>query len=176
MTTIHLWQKSTGVNKHLYVTLDEFGHFEKIAYSGESTLPTFEITAREYRQIDAMQKAREEKAVEKSRKERHLDALRSIGFNGVLAALRSVEDKAHRLAEDYCNVELPEGEYQRREAEIVGSVAGLFGGNVPEGFFVNGDPRGYALKLDNDKVKIPEGMHTDWGGFGILAPEAGELR
>jgi len=44
-------------------------------------------------------------------------------------------------------------------------------GTLPDGFFVNGDPRGYALKLDNDKVTIPEGMHTDWGRYGILAPE-----
>jgi len=42
-------------------------------------------------------------------------------------------------------------------------------GQIPPGFFVNSDPRGYALKLDNDKTTIPEGMHKDWGGYGILA-------
>lgn len=42
-------------------------------------------------------------------------------------------------------------------------------GHVPAGFFVNGDARGYALKLDPDKVTIPQGMHTDWGRNGILA-------
>lgn len=42
-------------------------------------------------------------------------------------------------------------------------------GHVPAGFFVNGDARGYALKLDPDEVTIPTGMHTDWGRNGILA-------
>lgn len=42
-------------------------------------------------------------------------------------------------------------------------------GHVPTGFFVNGDARGYALKLDPEKTTIPQGMHTDMGGNGILA-------
>jgi hypothetical protein len=44
-------------------------------------------------------------------------------------------------------------------------------GQIPQGFFVNGDARGYALKLDPDKTTIPQGMHTDWGRNGILAAE-----
>lgn len=40
---------------------------------------------------------------------------------------------------------------------------------VPDGFFVNGDARGYALKIDPDTALIPAGMHKDWGGNGILA-------
>jgi len=59
---------------------------------------------------------------------------------------------------------------------IAAKVAKVFGGVIPPAFFVNGDCRGYALKIDNDK---PEGaaliaavkMHTDWGGYGILSPE-----
>lgn len=37
-------------------------------------------------------------------------------------------------------------------------------------FFVNEDPRGYALKL---KLTPEErkGIFTDWGGYGLLAPE-----
>ena len=42
-------------------------------------------------------------------------------------------------------------------------------GCVPQGFFVNGDARGYALKLDPDSVEIPQGMATDWGRNGLLA-------
>jgi hypothetical protein len=37
-----------------------------------------------------------------------------------------------------------------------------------EGFFINGDPRGYSLKI---KEKIYPELHQDWGGYGILAPE-----
>jgi hypothetical protein len=60
---------------------------------------------------------------------------------------------------------------------IAARVNIAFGGKLAvPGFFVNGDPRGYALKIDNE---TPEGkaliqktkMHTDWGGYGILSPE-----
>lgn len=42
--------------------------------------------------------------------------------------------------------------------------------------FINGDPRGYALKLDTETIKYFEELgeefpHKDWGGFGILAPD-----
>ncbi len=47
-------------------------------------------------------------------------------------------------------------------------VRNIFG-RVPDGFFVNGDARGYALKLDPDTCTVPAGMHTDWGSNGILA-------
>ncbi len=47
-------------------------------------------------------------------------------------------------------------------------VRNIFG-HVPAGFFVNGDARGYALKLDPEEVTIPQGMHTDMGSNGILA-------
>ena len=47
-------------------------------------------------------------------------------------------------------------------------VSAIFG-HVPVGFFVNGDARGMACKLDSEKVTIPEGMQTDWGGNGLLA-------
>ncbi len=40
---------------------------------------------------------------------------------------------------------------------------------APAGFFVNGDARGYALKLDPEKCTVPADMHTDWGRNGILA-------
>lgn len=43
-------------------------------------------------------------------------------------------------------------------------------GTIPEGFFWNLDPRGYALKIDPEKGGVV-GLMTDWGGYGILAPE-----
>lgn len=39
--------------------------------------------------------------------------------------------------------------------------------------FVNGDPRGYTLKID-DKYKDKmhkAGVYRDWGGYGIIAPD-----
>lgn len=60
--------------------------------------------------------------------------------------------------------------------EIKRRVEQLFG-CLPPGFFLNGDPRGYALKLDPDRHPNAKALieaarlHRDWGGYGILSPE-----
>lgn len=84
----------------------------------------------------------------------------------IYCKLRIIEGRASRYATDDCNGDPVPEEWQEQIAEKVRAVFM----RLPDGFFVNGDPRGYALKLDNDKVKIPEGMQTDWGGYGLLAP------
>lgn len=61
------------------------------------------------------------------------------------------------------------------KARVVEMVRAALG-TLPPGFFVNGDPRGHALKIDNDD---PQGrelieavrLHRDMGGYGILSPE-----
>jgi hypothetical protein len=41
--------------------------------------------------------------------------------------------------------------------------------NIP--VFVNRDPRGYALKIDDEYIRIHKiAIYRDWGGYGILAP------
>ncbi len=82
--------------------------------------------------------------------------------------------RAHRLTTAQCN---GEGNYEAQESElnkIESEVKALFNDNL-NGFFINGDPRGYALKLDNSKKNCVDykaaGLHTDFGGYGILAPE-----
>lgn len=42
--------------------------------------------------------------------------------------------------------------------------------------FLNGDPRGYALKIESDwmRERLKLRLHTDWGGYGILAPDLRE--
>lgn len=44
-------------------------------------------------------------------------------------------------------------------------------GHIPAGVFLNADARGHTIKLDGEKVKIPQGMQTDWGQDGILAAQ-----
>lgn len=95
----------------------------------------------------------------------------------LLKKLRGLESIAHHAAEDACNT--PEGAalWEPRHKFITGRVKHAFGGVLPPGFFVNGDPRGYALKIDNEngkgKALIDEtGLERDWGGYGILAPDA----
>lgn len=117
------------------------------------------------------------------RKERHLKALEELGFTGSFRTLRTLENRAHRNAEAYCNGPYYGGfdgdEYERRQEKIEEQVKKLFGGTLPQGFFINGDPRGYALKInagneagmEHRPEYIPQGLHKDWGGYGILAPE-----
>lgn len=37
--------------------------------------------------------------------------------------------------------------------------------------WINGDPRGYALKVD---LRPGESLHRDLGGYGIIAPDLSE--
>lgn len=105
-------------------------------------------------------------------KDRHIATLRAMGFTGSFRYLRTLENRAHYAAERYCNdSRFTSEDMEKVHEDITASVAKMFGGNVPEGFFVNNDPRGYALKIDNEKVTIPAGLHTDLGGYGILAPD-----
>jgi hypothetical protein len=97
----------------------------------------------------------------------HLSELEAIGYDAeTLEPLRELEDMAHRGAEDYCNV--PNFDWETLEAEVREGVAELFGGAEPAGFFVNGDPRGYALKLQSGTGSLSQ---RDWGDFEILAPD-----
>lgn len=42
----------------------------------------------------------------------------------------------------------------------------------PVPVFINLDPRGYALKIDDEWMRRKDAkLHTDMGGYGIIAPE-----
>ena len=95
----------------------------------------------------------------------------------IYRALRRIECRMARAAEDACNTPRGAARYSALERVAENQVLRLFGHVLSvDGFFCNGDPRGYALKLCNETVTIPEGMATDWGGYGILAPEPSTLR
>lgn len=84
--------------------------------------------------------------------------------------LRRIEAEASRFALQLCNgPELRESEQDAITARITAKVAAVFGGKLPPGFFVNRDPRGYALKLQPGSVKAS--LHEDWGRYQILAPK-----
>ncbi len=98
--------------------------------------------------------------------------------------LRRIEAVAHDAATAQCNGEAYNGQpcrdeiqWQEFKGAIAARVASVFGFthlHPPKGFFLNSDPRGYALKLDPEKCTVPDGMQTDWGGNGILAAEIDE--
>lgn len=84
--------------------------------------------------------------------------------------LRRIEAKGAAFALQLCNgPELSEAEQDAITEQIKLAVAREFGGQLPKGFFLNRDPRGYALKLEPDSV--PLALHRDFGGYQILAPE-----
>ena len=89
-------------------------------------------------------------------------------------ALFRIENKAHRIAEDFCNgIECTEEEEEKIINDILNKVDKLLNfksQNIP--VFFNGDCRGFTLKIDDDymrKNKIYP-FYSDWGGFGIIAP------
>ena len=94
-------------------------------------------------------------------------------------ALFRIENKAHSIAEDFCNgIQCTEKEQEKIIDDILDKVDKLLNfknQNIP--VFFNGDCRGYALKIDDDymrKNKIYP-FYSDWGGFGIIAPSFREV-
>ncbi len=95
--------------------------------------------------------------------------------------LRRIESIAHDATTAQCNGERY-GSQPYREDEAwedfksgilaqVGRVFGVSHMHVPAGIYINGDARGMALCLDAEKVTIPDGMATNWGGDGLLAAD-----
>jgi hypothetical protein len=90
--------------------------------------------------------------------------------------LRRLETQAERMAVQICNIGMDEAEQERTEARILKAVDKLLnftGQNIP--VFVNLDPRGYALKIDDAWMRTAAAdLHKDWGGYGIIAPDLRE--
>ena len=83
--------------------------------------------------------------------------------------LRRLEAQGNRHGEAMCN----SAEYCDQDTEaiadrIIEKVRILL--NSPRAW-LNQDPRGYALKVD---LNNGERLHTDWGGYGIIAPDLTE--
>lgn len=85
--------------------------------------------------------------------------------------LHRIESAAHKLAEDACNwLSMESTEYEKRHSRVVARVKALVGNKVP--VKINMDPRGYALKIDDEYMRKHNlQLYKDWGGYGILAPE-----
>ena len=84
-----------------------------------------------------------------------------------------LENKAHRLAQDDYNGINVNAEVEK----IFKSVSKILNLKNINDFkiFFNNDPRGYALKIDDEFVsKNKLEIHRDWGGNGILAPDFSE--
>jgi len=109
---------------------------------------------------------------------KHLKVLGALSKPGtdlhsLYTKLRRIERKEHRLAELACNgfpVCDTEEDEQARKQKVAARIKSLLPLIDISQFFINGDPRGYALKVSPGYAGKLE-IHQDWGGYGILAPE-----
>jgi hypothetical protein len=89
--------------------------------------------------------------------------------------LHSLEAKARVLAVHYCNgtggvTSDNWGTLTDLILDKVDKVIGFRAAGVP--VFVNGDARGYALKIKDSYMRDNSiKLYSDWGGYGILAPD-----
>jgi len=85
------------------------------------------------------------------------------------AKLKRIESKVHRWMEDECNYPDTNYDTEKQLAKVQKLLP------LATGLFINGDPRGYSLKMREADVNAlrEKGMsiYCDWGGYGILAPE-----
>jgi hypothetical protein len=107
----------------------------------------------------------------------NLNAIFNTGIDNIKLAkkLHSLEVKAHKLATDYCNGEngVTTDNWEEKCEPILKSVDKILH-YTDKGYdiYINGDARGYALKIGSDCVRDENlTIYKDWGGYGILAPE-----
>ena len=88
--------------------------------------------------------------------------------------LWKLEQIASKAAVDYCNGVIQYEEFETITNPIETQVNALFNGNL-KGLFINGDPRGYALKIQDKEFRElyrdATRLTQDVGGYGILSPD-----
>ena len=95
-------------------------------------------------------------------------------------ALCRLERRASRNAERVCNGEIQRSDtgqelYDKRILDAVNALTGFRGKGIP--VFLNDDPRGYALKIEDAWMRANDSgpeirLERDMGGYGLLAPTA----
>ena len=84
-----------------------------------------------------------------------------------------LENKAHRFATQSCNGEIHLENFQHSTDIILRNLDNLLNFTTQEiPVFVNGDARGYTLKIGDEFIREYKGrIYRDWGGYGIIAPD-----
>ena len=81
-----------------------------------------------------------------------------------------LENKAHRLALDFCNGNIDQLTWDNEASKILDKVQAIL--KNKKNIFVNGDARGYALKIDDNYIRVNNfNIYRDFGGYGIIAPD-----
>ena len=85
--------------------------------------------------------------------------------------LRRIETAFSRVSLAYCNGTTTEAEIDRAAGNATSALARLLRpGSVP--LHLNRDPRGYALKIDDEYTRAHGlDLERDGGEYGILAPD-----
>jgi len=106
-----------------------------------------------------------------------LNNLFSTGIDNIelCKKLFRLENRVHRLAEDFCNGYIQYEEFDKESDDLLEKVASILGTDL-DIYMINGDPRGYAIKFTqeftNENIK---NMYRDLGGYGIVAPSFSEV-
>lgn len=84
-----------------------------------------------------------------------------------------IEAKAYKLATDCCNGDITTEQWEGVSEGILerlDKVLNFVSQGIP--VIVNGDARGYTLKIKDRYVREHSlDIHRDWGGYGIIAPD-----
>jgi hypothetical protein len=99
--------------------------------------------------------------------------LPEAGYLALSKSLFRLENKAHKIATDYCNgviTEVQAGEAETKILNALNKILGYREKNIP--VCLNFDARGYALKIGSEYVK-KHGLkiERDLGGYGLIAPD-----
>ena len=90
--------------------------------------------------------------------------------------LKALDEKIHWINVNRCSEEISEIEQEETENYFFEELLKIVGKENKEKVFLNGDPRGYSLKIpyeirnkfwDTNRINI----YGDMGGYGILAPD-----
>lgn len=86
--------------------------------------------------------------------------------------LFSLENHAHHTAEMSCNGFLSEEEEEKDDALVDKRFLKITGKALEYPYVHNKDPRGHALKIDDEYMR-ENGivLYKDWGGYGVIAPD-----
>jgi hypothetical protein len=85
------------------------------------------------------------------------------------AKLKRIESRVHRIMTNDCNTgeDTDVSKDLARVQKLLPNATGIF---------INGDPRGYSLKIKSEDVRLLNekyglNIYRDWGDYGIIAPE-----
>jgi prolyl-tRNA synthetase len=131
---------------------------------------------------------RKEKMYDEIRKHgENLNAIFNTGLDPVALCkkLHRLENKAHGIETKECNGDYNEMPYDDETGEIIyvreqedkilnslDKILNFRKLGIP--VFINGDARGYTLKIKSKYVADNQiTIYQDWGGYGIIAPDFG---